>query len=481
MVRKKNREQKKQTKLYIIEAAVVFALVIGLTVYAMIRSAGLVVNEKKAVEIGDETFSVADVNYFYYSFFDSYCKEYEEYLPYMFDRSKPLKTQEYEDGRSWFSYFMDETVDSMTNIMGAVKAAREEGFALSETGEADIREYLDGIRSVAENNGTDADSYVAGIYGADMDLERYRELMEYSWLAKEYSVYKEQSYTYSDGEIEKYYQENSSHYTYADYERLYFKACGHDEEPTEEQKAAAEEQARAVLAKVEKGETLKAVSEEYPDAAYYATENAYYSEGYSYGDWLFVEDRREGDSTVIDDGKGYYVMVFHSRSRREYATVNVRDILFAVDTSDLDTSSADYSTKRDQRFEDSCKQAEEIYEEWTTGGATEELFASLADEHSSTSGREGGLYEKLVKDTLDSSVEHWCFDEARKPGDCEVVYGEDGFHLLYFVQADRPVWMQEVESDLRAEDMQSWSDGLASSVNVRRYEKALERAAGSLS
>ena len=74
MVRKKNREQKKQTKLYIIEAAVVFALVIGLTVYAMIRSASLVVNEKKAVEIGDETFSVADVNYFYYSFFDSYCK-----------------------------------------------------------------------------------------------------------------------------------------------------------------------------------------------------------------------------------------------------------------------------------------------------------------------------------------------------------------------------------------------------------------------
>ena len=95
--------------------------------------------------------------------------------------------------------------------------------------------------------------------------------------------------------------------------------------------------------------------------------------------------------------------------------------------------------------------------------------------------RRSGLYEKLVKDTLDSSVEQWCFDEARKPGDCEVVYGEDGFHLLYFVRADRPAWMQEVENDLRAEDMQSWSDGLAGTMNVKRYEKALDRAAGSLS
>jgi hypothetical protein len=481
MVRRKNKGQKNHTRIYIIEAAVVFALVIGLTVYAMIRSAGSVVNEKKAVEIGGETFSVADVNYFYYSFFDSYCEENEEYLPYMFDRSKSLKTQEYEEGRSWFSYFLDETVDSMANVMGAVKAAREDGFTLSEKGEANIRDYLDGIRSVAEKNGSDGDSYVADIYGADMSLERYRELMEYSWLAKEYSEHKEQSYTYSDEDIEKYYQEHSSHYIYADYERLYFKACDQDEEPTEEQKAGAEERARAALARIEKGETLKAVLEEYPDAVYYAAEDAYYSEGYSYGDWLFVEERNEGDSAVIDDGKGCYVMVFHSRSRREYATVNVRDILFAVDTSDLDTSAADYSTKRDQRYEESCKRAEEIFEEWTTGGATEELFASLADEYSSAAGREGGLCEKLVKDTLDSSVEQWCFDEARKPGDCEVVYGEDGFHLLYFVRADRPAWMQEVENDLRAEDMQSWSDGLAGTMNVKRYEKALDRAAGSLS
>lgn len=457
------------------------AFVLGLTVYAMVRSAGTIVNEARAVEIGDETFSVSDVNYFYYSFFDSYCKEYEEYLPYMFDRSKSLKTQEYEDDRTWFDYFLDETVDSMANVMAAVEAAREEGFTLSEAGKADIRDYLDGISAMAENNGMDGDRYVADIYGAGMDMARYGELMEYSWLAKEYAEYKEQGYTYSEEDIENYYQEHMGQYTYADYERLYFKACEHDEEPTKEQRTGAEEQAQAVLARVEKGESLKTAAEDYPEAAYYAAEDAYYSEGYSYGDWLFKEERSEGDSTVIDDGKGYYVMVFHGRSRREYATVDVRDILFAVDTSAIDSSAADFNEKRDQLYEESCKEAEKIFKEWTTGGATEELFASLADEHTSTPGREGGLYEKLVKDTLDSSVERWCFDEGRRPGDCEVVYGEDGFHLLYFVQTDRPVWMQEVENDLRASDLQSWSDGLVGSVKVKRHEKALDRAAGSLS
>ena len=62
---------------------------------------------------------------------------------------------------------------------------------------------------------------------------------------------------------------------------------------------------------------------------------------------MFNEERQEGDLTLIESGDNYYVVLFHSRGRNDYNTVDVRHILFKVDTSDLDSKADDYQEKLD--------------------------------------------------------------------------------------------------------------------------------------
>ena len=71
-------------------------------------------------------------------------------------------------------------------------------------------------------------------------------------------------------------------------------------------------------------------------------------------------------------------------------------------------------------------------------------------------------------------------EEARKAGDCEVIYAEDGFHVLYFVGFGEPAWEIEAENHLREEALQDMLDSMLDEVEVNRSEEALQRAASTL-
>ena len=269
----------------------------------------------------------------------------------------------------------------------------------------------------------------------------------------------------SDEEIEKYYEEHRTDYDFVSYERLYFKASGPEEEISREEKRQAKETAEEALLKVREGKELKTLAGEYEDAVYYSTDDAYFSTGYAYGDWLFDSERRDGDSDLIEDKNGVYVLVFHGRSRHEYETVNIRDICFAVDAK---------AENPDEEYENSCLKAEDVYEQWKSGGATEELFAGLADEYSSSETSDGGLYTNLKKDSVDSFIGKWCFDAKRRAGDCDVVYTDNGFHVLYFVSYGTPAWKIEVDEDIRENSTSNWLRELTENVKIVRHEKELE-------
>ncbi len=469
---KKKSQKNKQSKFYIAEAVIVIGLAVAACVFSMVRSAAGIVDEKNAVEIDGEKYSVSDVNYFFTSYYDSYREQNSEFISYMFDESESLKDQEYEDGVSWFSWFLNESIDSMVSVIRVSQAADKEGFEPEEASMSEIQAYLDGVSLAAENSGMEADSYVAGIYGEDMTLERYRELLTMSFTARDYALHKQESFSFTDDDIREYYENHIKQYTFASYERLYFKAADYDEEATDEQRNAAEELAAEALKQVREGGELQEIAEEYEDAVYYSTEEAYYSEGYSYGDWLFDEARKAGDSELMDDGNGFYVMVFRDRSRHDYPAVNIRDIYFAIDISDGNS---------DELYEESCAQAEDTLEEWKKGGGTEELFAGLADEKAPVEGHEGGLYENLLKDTVDSNVEKWCFDEERRAGDCAVVYSEGGFHVLYFKGGGEPAWKIEAEEDMREEKLQILLADMIEGAQVDCHEKALEKVISKMS
>ncbi len=80
--------------------------------------------------------------------------------------------------------------------------------------------------------------------------------------------------------------------------------------------------------------------------------------------WAFDDARQAGDTTVAAYGeKGYYAVLFHSRSRNDYHTVSVRHILV-----------------------DSEEKANELLQQYNDGEKTEDAFAALAVANSTDPG-----------------------------------------------------------------------------------------------
>ena len=114
------------------------------------------------------------------------------------------------------------------------------------------------------------------------------------------------------------------------------------------------------------------------------------------------------------------------------------------------------------------QKAEDIYAEWKNGDATEDSFAVLAEANSEDPGSNtnGGLYEAVTEGQMVASFNDWIFDDARKPGDTEIIETDYGYHVMYFVGDDVPYWQVQAENALRNTDTEAWLDGLLDSAEV---------------
>ncbi len=100
---------------------------------------------------------------------------------------------------------------------------------------------------------------------------------------------------------------------------------------------------------------------------------------------------------------------------------------------------------------DTCEaNAQAMLDKWLSGRDTSEpRFAELANQNSADKGSSinGGLYQRLHKGQLDESLDGWCFDEARQPGDTVVLRSDCGVHILYF-SGSQEIWNAAAEEDL---------------------------------
>jgi len=90
------------------------------------------------------------------------------------------------------------------------------------------------------------------------------------------------------------------------------------------------------------------------------------------------------------------------------------------------------------------KKANEIYQQWQDGGATEELFAQLANEYSEDGGSNttGGLYSDVPAGQMVEVFNDWIMDDSRQYGDSAVLkadYHYQGYHIMFFVKG-QPAW-----------------------------------------
>ena len=126
------------------------------------------------------------------------------------------------------------------------------------------------------------------------------------------------------------------------------------------------------------------------------------------------------------------IVVTDDEVREQHPTIAVRHIL----TKAVPDENGVYT---DEAKDAAKARAEEIYNEWLAGEATEESFAALAEQYSEDAGSNtnGGLYDSITPGQTVPEFDAFCFDDARMPGDTGVVYGESGayagYHVMYFV------------------------------------------------
>ena len=447
--REKDEQAKdRRTNALYIAIAVIFVIV-GIVV--TVANSKVIERSADAVTIGDETYTAADVSYFYNTIYNSFVSQNSYYLSvYGLDTSKSLKEQDCPiNGSTWYDYFRDQALESLKSYALLAQKAESEGFDASEEVEQSVQETLSDLDASASSAGYTRAQYIKAVCGPLVNQKVFERNIRMMALAQAYSNSYSDSLSYTSDEVQDAYDADPKSYQSADIEYILFTSgAGSDatDEEKEELLAAAKEKAETAISRYAQGEAFDAIGEDlegsYAHVAYAANGSS------DMLTWAFDDARQAGDTTVATYGEtGYYAVLFHSRSRNDYHTVSVRHIL----VSDEDT-------------------ANDVLKQYTDGEQTEDAFAALAVANSTDSNASsGGLYTDIYRGQMVSEFEDWCFDPSRQAGDTGIVQTSYGYHVMYFVgQSENPYWYDQAESTLKSDAYNEWYSAITDGVEAEQ-------------
>lgn len=149
------------------------------------------------------------------------------------------------------------------------------------------------------------------------------------------------------------------------------------------------------------------------------------------------------------------ISAFFQEHKDEYAENGIDEQTKLYDVRHIllqPSETGDNSTWTEDEWEACRAAAQDLLDQWLAGEATEESFASLANEHSVDSdGEDGGLYSGLTEDTnFVEEFKQWYLDESRQAGDYGLVKTVYGYHIMYFSGTDE-AWYVYSEADAMQE------------------------------
>lgn len=513
MTERQLQEQKeaKKLKIYTIVFVAVLVVMIVAAVWTAvsqtITGSGILERNTTAMTVGDREISAAELNYFYVDAVNEFYSQYGSYASmFGLDVTKPLNEQiiSAEEGTTWADNFMETAKYNIQTTYALANAAEAAGYELTETDLAGIQNTMSSMELYAAMyQYPDADSYLKAMYGNGASVEGYRAYYELRILASSYEQHYAASLSYDDAALRAAEAENFAEYSSFTFNSYYLPASKfleggttaedgtttYSDEETANSVKACEEAANALLemeidSVIAFDEAIAGISVNTEDAAAKSTPytNYAYANINSYTQsWIANEARQEGEIGVLAsttestdaDGNtttkinGYYIVYYIGSTDNIFPLRNARHILieFQGGTTD-ETGTTVYS---DEEKADTKAKAQALLDEWLAGEATEDSFATLANQNTQDPGSvsTGGLYENIYPGQMVETFNDWVYDESRKSGDTDLIETSYGYHVMYYVGESEITYRDYMISNtLRNEDLTAWSEALIEATVV---------------
>ena len=413
------------------------------------------------VVVADEKVSRVEFDYNYYTALNNYISANGYFLSMMgLDLSGDLSNQMYSETLTWQDYFEEMAVNNLRTGIAMRRDMEAAGFIYDES--KDYDDFIAALKQAAAETGHSFKEYIKEFYGPYATLGRVKGYIKENLKTSAYldAVAKENAP--SEDEIQAYYEENRDSFDRVDYHMLTVVAelptepteladpvdeetgetVSDETEETAYEPSQAEIDAAMLLAKAEAEELQNTVA---TDGETY-TNMALSSVNYNISGWISDNERKKGDTTVIEDSYNncYYVVSFDGRYIDPTLSVNVRAVL----TEDGN--------------------GQQILDEWSAGEATEDSFAALADKYNNTLyiSAKGGLLEGVDTGSLEAGLSGWLTDDARVYGDTTVYTTSDGVmtYVFYYIEKGDPMWKVDIRNilsdDFKTEYVSSLTEGL---------------------
>lgn len=471
--------RRRTTIIYSVIAAVIAVMVIALLVW---RS-GFFQARASAATLGDETLSTAELSFYYYD-----ARSY--YAAYgILDSSKSDDEQYYNESenKTYRDYFMEEALKSAQQSKALAEQAVKDGHTEDEVKDT-VKAYVDSVKAQAASSGISYGAYLKAQFGPYMTAGTFEKLYTRLQMA---SLAANDKYDalfdgYTQDELDAYYKDNADSLDTIEYSYLYFAIPTVNEKDEqgndlaedelnkrkEEAQANAKKDAEDALKAVEDGSTFQSQADKYELTTSSYADHAKVV-GTSTIDSAYSEQLLklgQDECELVETDKGYYVISFHSRYLADEVTRDVRHILAMAESTTGEDNKLVPPT--DEAWAAAKAKMDEIQKAWDESGKTEDDFAKLANEKSDDGGSNtnGGLYERNPKGQFVPEFDEWVFDSARKSGDVGMVQhsaeegatsGYYGYHLIYYVGENEPVWMGSARKALATQAQQTWIEELA--------------------
>lgn len=488
----KGLSSKAKNRLYGAVAILIALSLLSMIVVSLVRDSGVALKSADAITVGTQTVKASELEFYHYATVNNYRMQAQQFYEMYgldiyginFNISLFKQVQNETTGETWGEAIRNRAVEQLYQNLLLEQAARAEGFTLSDEMKADVDERIANMEKYAAENNMTFAALLRANFGKTATPVTYRKFVERETLVAAFVTHKTEGFAIDQAALDARYSEDPSDFdavTFYSFD-ITVKAPENAEDKDaalkEEVAKKKEELAKKVngLSKADflalakeltattdsEGKAVEGKSEEDLLASNVQSANV----PSSAKEWMFDDKRSSGDIEVVEGTSAVSVYYFLDKNVGDYASRDVRHILLSFATENNEEKEAELKT-----------QIEEIYNTWKNGAKTEESFAALATEKSNDTGsvETGGLYEQVAMGEMVPEFNDWLFDNARKPGDTEIVRTDIGFHLMYYVGEGEPVRHVKVEQTLRSELYDAYYKGLVEASPLVRHEAGIAR------